>query len=136
MPAPSERSAVQNVSMTPRWSALALTYLALAVVGLVGTFALNVWSVVLMRNYVLDLVQSGPAVGSIGVDLMVAAVAGSILIIVEGRRLGMRRPWLYVVASLVTAFAFVFPLFLAMRERTLAVRREVGRSESDRDASR
>ncbi|KXC06714.1 DUF2834 domain-containing protein [Microbacterium hominis] len=122
--------------MTPRRSALALTYLALAVVGLVGTFALNVWSVVLMRNYVLDLVQSGPAVGSIGVDLMVAAVAGSILIIVEGRRLGMRRPWLYVVASLVTAFAFVFPLFLAMRERTLAVRREVGRSESDRDASR
>lgn len=136
MPAPPERSAVQNVSMTPRWSALALTYLALAVVGLVGTFALNVWSVVLMRNYVLDLVQSGPAVGSIGVDLMVAAVAGSILIVVEGRRLGMRRPWLYVVASLVTAFAFVFPLFLAMRERTLAVRREVGRSESDRDASR
>lgn len=122
--------------MTPRWSALALTYLALAVVGLGGTFALNVWSVVLMRNYVLDLVQSGPAVGSIGVDLMVAAVAGSILIIVEGRRLGMRRPWLYVVASLVTAFAFVFPLFLAMRERTLAVRRESGRSESDREASR
>lgn len=136
MPAAPERSAVQTVSMTPRWSALALTYLALAVVGLGGTFALNVWSVVLMRNYVLDLVQSGPAVGSIGVDLMVAAVAGSILIIVEGRRLGMRRPWLYVVASLVTAFAFVFPLFLAMRERTLAVRREVGRSESDRDASR
>ncbi len=136
MPAAPERSAVQTVSMTPRRSALALTYLALAVVGLVGTFALNVWSVVLMRNYVLDLVQSGPAVGSIGVDLMVAAVAGSILIIVEGRRLGMRRPWLYVVASLVTAFAFVFPLFLAMRERTLAVRREVGRSESDRDASR
>ncbi|RKS93074.1 uncharacterized protein DUF2834 [Microbacterium sp. AG790] len=108
--------------MTPRWTPLAITYLVLAVVGLVGTFALNVWSVVLMRNYVLDLVQSGPAVGSIGVDIMVAAIAGSILIIVEGRRLGMRRPWLYVVVSLVTAFAFVFPLFLAFRERTLAKR--------------
>jgi len=109
--------------MTPRWTPLATTYLVLAIAGLVGTFALNVWSVVLMRNYLLDLVQSGPAVGSIVVDIMVAAIAGSILIIVEGRRLGMRRPWLYVVVSLVTAFAFVFPLFLAMRERALAVRR-------------
>ncbi|EIC08385.1 hypothetical protein OR221_1478 [Microbacterium laevaniformans OR221] len=109
--------------MTPRWTPLAITYLVLAIAGLVGTFALNVWSVVLMRNYLLDLVQSGPAVGSIGVDIMVAAIAGSFLIIVEGRRLGMRRPWLYVVVSLVTAFAFVFPLFLAMRERALAVRR-------------
>lgn len=112
--------------MTPRWSPLAIVYLVLALAGLVGTFALNVWSVVLMRNYVLDLFQSGPAVGSIGVDLLVAAVAGSILIIVEGRRLGMRRPWLYVVLAGVTAFAFVFPLFLAFRERTLARRRAAG----------
>lgn len=115
--------------MTARWTPLAITYLVLAIVGLVGTFALNVWSVVLMRNYLLDLVASGPAVGSIGVDIMVAAIAGSILIIVEGRRLGMRRPWLYVVVSLVTAFAFVFPLFLAMRERTLAARGMPGHSE-------
>lgn len=79
----------ENVPMTARWTPLAITYLVLAVGGLVGTFALNVWSVVLMRNYLLDLVQSGPAVGSIGVDIMVAAIAGSILIIVEGRRLGM-----------------------------------------------
>lgn len=115
--------------MTARWTPLAITYLVLAIVGLVATFALNVWSVVLMRNYLLDLLASGPAVGSIGVDIMVAAIAGSILIIVEGRRLGMRRPWLYVVVSLVTAFAFVFPLFLAMRERTLAARGMPDRSE-------
>ncbi|KXZ57489.1 hypothetical protein Mlaev_02675 [Microbacterium laevaniformans] len=50
--------------MTPRWTPLAITYVVLAIAGLVGTFALNVWSVVLMRNYLLDLVQSGPAVGS------------------------------------------------------------------------
>ncbi|MDQ1113436.1 hypothetical protein QE418_002884 [Microbacterium testaceum] len=47
------------------------------------------------------------------------AVAGSIFIIVEGRRLGMRFTWLYVVLSGVTAFAFTFPLFLAMRQRRI-----------------
>ena len=62
---------------------------------------------------------------SLGVDLLVVAVAGSILIIVEARRLGMRFGWLYVVLAAVTAFAFTFPLFLAMRERQLeAVRAE------------
>jgi uncharacterized membrane protein len=32
----------------------------------------------------------------------------------------MKRVWLYIVLSGVTAFAFTFPLFLAMRERKLA----------------
>jgi hypothetical protein len=47
------------------------------------------------------------------------AVAGSVFIIVESRRLRMRFGWLYVVAAGLTAFAFTFPLFLAMRERRL-----------------
>jgi uncharacterized membrane protein len=38
----------------------------------------------------------------------------------EGSRLGMKRVWLYVVLSAVTAMAFTLPLFLAMRERHLA----------------
>jgi hypothetical protein len=40
--------------------------------------------------------------------------------IMEAKRLGMKRVWLYIGASGVTAFAFTFPLFLAMRERKLA----------------
>ncbi|WP_125132772.1 DUF2834 domain-containing protein [Microbacterium sp. 10M-3C3] len=106
--------------MTRRWPPLAIAYLVLALAGLVGTFVLNVWSVVLMRDYLGDLFGSGPAVGSIGVDLLVVAIAGSVFIVVEARRLGMRRAWLYIVLSAVTAFAFSFPLFLAMRERRLA----------------
>lgn len=59
---------------------------------------------------------------SITVDLLVVAVPGSVLIIVEARRLGMRFAWLYIVASGRTAFAFTFPLFLAMRQRVLTAR--------------
>ena len=83
------------------------------------------WSVVLMRDYLGDLVNSGPAVGSIGVDLLIVAAAGCVFIVVEARRLRMRRAWLYIALSAVTAFAFTFPLFLAMRERHLAARRTV-----------
>jgi hypothetical protein len=38
----------------------------------------------------------------------------------EGRRLGMKNIWAYIVVAMFTAMAFTFPLFLAMRELKLA----------------
>jgi uncharacterized membrane protein len=51
---------------------------------------------------------------------LIVAIAGSALMIMEAKRLGMKRVWLYIVGSGVTAFAFTFPLFLAMRERKIS----------------
>lgn len=109
--------------MTKHWTPLAIVWLALAIAGLVLSTVFNALSVVQARNYIGDWVGSGPAVTSLTVDLLIVAVAGSILVIVEARRLGMRLGWLYVVVSGFTAFAFGFPLFLAMRERHLAASR-------------
>ena len=76
-----------------------------------------------MRDYLGDLVTSGPAVSSITVDLLVVAIAGSIFIIVEARRLRHAvRLALRRAARRLTAFAFTFPLFLAMRQRRLNAR--------------
>ncbi|MDY7541068.1 MULTISPECIES: DUF2834 domain-containing protein [unclassified Cryobacterium] len=109
--------------MTRNWTPLALLYLGLGVAGLIGTWTYNILSISQARDYVGDWTGSGPSVSSLTVDLLVTAVAGSILIIVESRRLGMKRGWLYVVLAFVLAFAFSFPLFLAMRERHLAATR-------------
>ncbi|GAA1760104.1 DUF2834 domain-containing protein [Agromyces humatus] len=110
--------------MKTGWTPLAIIYAVLSLAGLLGTAVLNVWSVVTARNYVGDLIGSGPAVSSIGVDLLIVAASGCVLIVVESRRVGMKRAWLYIVLSAVTAFAFTFPLFLAMRERHLAAARQ------------
>lgn len=56
----------------------------------------------------------------LSVDLLIVAIAGSALMIFEAQRLGIKRVWLYIVLSGITAFAFTFPLFLATRERKLA----------------
>ena len=88
-----------------------------------GTWTFNLLAIAALRDFFGDWVNSGPAVSSLTVDLLVVAVAGSILIIVEARRLGMKRGWLYVLLSGLTAFAFTVPLFLAMRERALHARR-------------
>ena len=63
----------------------------------------------------------------LSLDILMVAIAGSAFIIIEGRRLGMKYLWAYVVASGISAFAFTFPLFLAMREKALA-KREAGPS--------
>ena len=105
--------------MTRDWTPLAFVYLLLAVAGLIGTWTFNVLAVVQMADFIGDLVTSGPAVSSITIDLLVVAVAGSVFIIVEARRVRMRFGWLYVVGAGLTAFAFTFPLFLAMRQRHL-----------------
>lgn len=108
--------------LTKHWTPLSIAFLVLSLLGLVGTWTFNVLAVVQMADFLGDLVTSGPAVSSITVDLLVVAVAGSVFLLVEARRLGMRHAWLYVVLSGLTAFAFTFPLFLAMRERRLTAR--------------
>jgi Terpene cyclase DEP1 len=105
--------------MTRDWTPLAFVYLLLAVAGLIGTGWFNALAIIQMADFLGDLVNSGPAVSSITVDLLVVAAAGSVFVIVESRRLCMRFGWLYVVGAGLTAFAFTFPLFLAMRERRM-----------------
>ena len=115
-PAPSSSAAAG-------WTTLTFVYLALAIVGLIGTWTWNIQAIVQASDFIGDWTMSGPAVSSLTTDLLVTAIAGSVFIIVEARRLGMRAGWAYVVFGLVTAFAFTFPLFLAMRQRRLVMTR-------------
>ena len=92
-------------------------YGVLAVVGLVGTWYFNL-TYTGEASY-LAAWFANAASSSAAVDLLVAFTAGSIFMIAEGRRLGMRAPWLYVVFGAIIAFAFTFPLFLLLRERAL-----------------
>jgi hypothetical protein len=105
------------------WTTLVFIYLGLAVVGLIGTWTWNIQAILQARDFIGDWTLSGPAVSSLTTDLLVAAIAGSILILVEAKRAGIRGGWAFVLGGLVTAFAFTFPLFLAVRERKLARQR-------------
>ena len=93
-------------------------YLLLSLVGLVSAWVFNYLAVVGGQDYgqawtatAVDLVLT--------YDLGIVAIAGVTFMFVEGNRLGMKRVWLLVLLSGVTAMAFVFPLFLALRERKL-----------------
>lgn len=94
-------------------------FLVLAIVGLVGTWTYNIFAIIERSDFIGDWFGGSPAVGSLTMDLLIMAVAGSAFIVIEGRRLGMKHLWAYIVFAGLTAIAFTFPLFLAQRERRL-----------------
>ena len=96
-------------------------YLVLSLVGLVGTWWFNIAFFLGGGGDYLGGWFANAASSSAAVDIIVMAIAACIVMVVEGRRLGFRPVTigLLVVLSFAIAVAFTFPLFLALRERSL-----------------
>ncbi|MFD1713921.1 DUF2834 domain-containing protein [Amnibacterium flavum] len=105
--------------MTKNWTPLAVIYLVLALIGFAGTWYYNIRTVLDGRDFLGEILSAGPAVGSFSVDLLVVAIAAGAFMVIEGRRIGMRLPWVYLILAAVVALAFALPLFLSQRERRL-----------------
>ena len=93
-------------------------FFALSLIGLVTAWTFNGLAVMRGENYLADGFTSNVD-WVYSLDLLIGGVAGMSFIIIEGRRLKMRRLWLYIALAFVTAFAFVFPLFLGFRSLRL-----------------
>ena len=65
------------------------------------------------------LLFSNNVSGFFGWDVIVSSLVLWIFVFSEGRRLGMRRLWLYVVCNLLVGVSLALPLFLLFRERAL-----------------
>ncbi|QHC57002.1 DUF2834 domain-containing protein [Rathayibacter tanaceti] len=98
-----------------------MVYLVLAIAGLLGTWSWNARAVLEGAEFVGGLAAGGPWVSSITTDLLIVAISAVGFMVVEGRRVGMRRVWILVLLAPLVALAFAFPLFLALRERHLAL---------------
>jgi hypothetical protein len=66
----------------------------------------------------IKLMFANPAASSAGQDYTIGnVILLPLMTIVDGRRRGVARPWLYFVASLFTSFAFAWAFYLATVER-------------------
>ena len=54
-----------------------------------------------------------------GVDVIISGLTLLVFIPREGRRLGMKRLWVYVLCTLIVGVSMGLPLFLFFRERKL-----------------
>jgi uncharacterized protein DUF2834 len=57
--------------------------------------------------------------GFFGLDVIVSSLVLWLFVFSEGRRLRMKRLWLYVVCNLAVGVSLALPLFLLFRERAL-----------------
>lgn len=94
----------------------------IALVALVGTQ----WALVdyLAGSGSLSDLVDGPGPTFTLIDLLAVALAATIFMVVEGRRIRMRWLWVYVVLVFTVAVSVAFPLFLIGRTRTLAAARD------------
>jgi len=72
------------------------------------------------------LLFSNSVSGFFGMDVIVTSLVLWIFVFSEGRRLGMRRLWLYVICNLVVGVSLALPLFLLFRERALELNSQRG----------
>ena len=66
-----------------------------------------------------SLLFSNNVAAFFGMDVIVSSLVLWIFVFSEGRRLRMRRLWLYVVCNLTVGVSLALPLFLLFRERAL-----------------
>ena len=97
-------------------------YLALCVIGTVLPY---LYFVPFLREHGLDLREFSAQLfanhisGFFAMDVIVASVVLWTFVFVEGRRAGVRRPWLPIAANLLVGVSLGLPLFLYLRERAL-----------------
>ena len=111
--------------MVRKLQARSIAFFVISGIGLITAWVFNGLAVMTNQDYLKA--WFGTAVDMVlSTDLLIVAVAVAIFMIYEGQRLGMKRVWLYIALSGITAMAFTFPLFLAMRDRKLIEQRLAG----------
>jgi hypothetical protein len=60
-----------------------------------------------------------------GLDVIVSSVVLWVLVLTEGRRIGVKHLWSPIVANLIVGVSLGLPLFLYLREKVLANQRQV-----------
>lgn len=100
-------------------------YLLLAILGALTTWYYNVQAIGDLGSQFTPLAfaqvgfEGSNLLASLAADFWIGSLASLIWMIAEGRRLKMKRIWVYVVLTFAVAWAFSLPLFLFMRESKL-----------------
>jgi hypothetical protein len=110
--------------LTSTDKALCAVYAVVGLAALVGT------QVVLVdylksddRSLMDDVFANGAATFS-AIDLLAVALVGLVFMVAEGRRVGMRFLWIYVVVTFAVAISVALPAFLIVRQVHLAGQRQ------------
>ncbi len=105
--------------MTTKDKLICVTYGLIALLAIPATWINNIAFMSQPNNSFMDFVNAAyvnAAAASLSNDLLFVAIAASMFMVIEGRRVGVRYVWLYLIFSAVVAISVTFPLFLLARQ--------------------
>jgi len=108
---------------------LCVIYGAIAVAALIATWSQNLAYFDKPARFLVDFMNDSkvtPASRSLTVDILLFALAATILMVIEARKHGVKFVWLYIAGGFAIAISVTFPLFLIARELCM------GRSDAPR----
>ncbi|MDE2387274.1 MAG: DUF2834 domain-containing protein [Actinomycetales bacterium] len=94
-------------------------FFILSGIGLVTAWLFNALGIMQGANF-LDAWFAHPADLVVSYDLLISATAAVAFMIWDSKQIGFRRVWILILLGFVSAVAFVFPLYLALRELKLS----------------
>ena len=103
-------------------------YLGLCIAGTVLPYS---QLIPFLREHGLDLrlifeqLFSNRISGFFGLDVIVSSLVLWVLVLTEGRRIGVKHLWSPIAANLIVGVSLGLPLFLYLREKELANQRQV-----------
>ncbi len=108
--------------MTTKDKFICISYGLIGLLALPATWINNIAFMQQPNNSFMDFVNAAyvnAAAASLSNDLLFIAVAASMFMAIEGKRVGVRYVWLYLVFSGLIAISVTFPLFLLARHLKL-----------------
>jgi Terpene cyclase DEP1 len=110
--------------MTNQDKLICAAYGLISLVALPATWINNIAFMTQPSNTsMLDFIRAAyvnAAAASLSNDLLLLAMAACIFMAIEGRRVGVRFVWLYIILSALIAISVTFPLFLIARQIKIA----------------
>jgi len=119
----------QTSSIPTSRKVLCVIYGAIAVAALIATWSQNLAYFDKPARFLVDFMNDSkvtPASRSLTVDILLFALAATILMVIEARKHGVKFVWLYIAGGFAIAISVTFPLFLIARELCM------GRSDAPR----
>ena len=94
-------------------------YLILAIIGLIAPYYFFLQVRAFNLDELFKLFSGSNILSAIAMDLLVSVIVFWFFMFTEARKLQMRNPWVYLLATLLVGLSFALPLFLYFRERRL-----------------
>jgi Terpene cyclase DEP1 len=108
--------------MTTKDKLICATYGSIGLLALPATWINNIAFMQQPNNSFMDFINAAyvnAAAASLSNDLLFIAIAASMFMAIEGKRIGVKYVWLYLIFSGLVAISVTFPLFLLARHLKL-----------------